>query len=276
MRCRPTVTPFTDPSLPNRDLLPLIYCYRPEAEGVAGPLDAPYEPIGIMAALDGVVELLLHYTVVQEAVILDRLTFYRGLINNRQVVLVRCGVGKVNAALCAAILIKQFSARSVILVGMAGALFSRLKRGDIVVSEDLIQHDLDATRLGHPPGVLPGLGIRAIAADESMILLALKCSSALLGVKAYRGRVLTGDQFISSKISFLRTLFNGLCVEMEGGAVAQVCALTGIPFVVIRAISQRSNGKFMRKYNTFSQMVAGNLALLLREMLNNTTNIPSA
>ncbi len=240
-------------------------------------MDATYEPIGIMACVDGVIEALLHYTVIQEAVILDRLTFYRGLINNRQVVLVRCGVGKVNAAQCAAVLIRKFGVHSVILAGMAGALFNKLKRGDMVISQDLIQHDVDATRLGLPPGVIPGLNLRAVSADESLVQLALKCSPALLGVKVYTGRILTGDQFVSgSKLDLLRTLYNGMCVDMEGAAVAHVCVLGDTPFVVIRCVAERSDGKFMHRYKTFSQIAAGNLAVLVREMLNETTNIPSA
>ncbi len=239
-------------------------------------MSAAYEPIGIIATLNGVIELLLHSMTLRETVVQDKLTYYSGWINNRPVVLVRSGAGKVNAALCAATLIKVFAIKCIIMVGMGGALVRRLGHGDIIISEDLIHHDMEATRLGLPPGTIPGLKVRSMAADTYLRELARRSSSVLVGVNVCQGRILTGDQFISDKgkLTFLKTLYNGQCVDMEGAALAQVCLLCNIPFVVIRCIAERTNGKFMRKYKTFSRIAALNLAALVREMINNTSKIP--
>lgn len=225
--------------------------------------------------MDGVVQGLLNYMIKPRVVIRGGLTFYLGSFADRKVVLARSGVGKVNVALCTALMVNQFGAKSVIFSGTAGALRRRLRHGDIVMSLDLIQHDLDATALGRPPGVIPGLEIRAIPADSALIGLAQLSAQAILGLTLHRGRILTGDQFIGpNKRTYLRTLFNGTCVEMEGGAVAQVCTLSHTPFLVLCCIAERADGKFLKGYEYFRRAAANHFVLLIKEMFNHSTPAP--
>ncbi|HWJ03537.1 MAG TPA: 5'-methylthioadenosine/adenosylhomocysteine nucleosidase [Verrucomicrobiae bacterium] len=235
-----------------------------------------YEPIGIISTLDGVIESLLHDFVFKETRVENSFTFYHGFINNRRVIMVRCAAGKINAAICTTLLIRTFAIKSCILVGTAGGLLHKQKCGDLVLARDVVCHDMDATRLGYPPGTVPGLNLRAIPCDKNLLEFAFASCPVLLGVKAESGRILTGDQFIThpQRITYLQTLYNGACVDMESFAVAQTCCLMAVPFGVIRTIAERTNGKFVRQYAVFAQLAAVNLARFLREMINQYPAFP--
>ncbi|HZW83967.1 MAG TPA: 5'-methylthioadenosine/adenosylhomocysteine nucleosidase, partial [Candidatus Deferrimicrobium sp.] len=225
-----------------------------------------YEPIGIIATFEGVIDFLLHDLVLKQTIIKSKLTFYRGRLYNHRVVLVRGGVGKVNAARCATLLIDTLSIKSIIVLGLAGSLVETLHIGDLVISEDVMQHDVDATALGLPLGTLPGTQLRAIRADSRLVELAMEASRYVLGGDNHKGRILTGDQFIvdAKQVTFLRNLLNGVCVEMEGAAVAQVCDIAGIPYVVVRCIAESHSSP---KYPNFTQAAARKCAVVIREML---------
>lgn len=168
--------------------------------------------------------------------------FYLGTINNRSCILSKSGVGKVNAARTTQIMIDKFTPEYIINIGSAGALEPSLEIGDIVISDYCIQHDADITAFGHPKGYIAGL--RYIEADAGLIEKCRKAIEQSLDnkYKIHIGTVASGDQFISSleKKQELHKDFNAWCAEMEGAAIAQVCHLCQVPFVIIRSISDKA------------------------------------
>lgn len=189
--------------------------------------------------LDAVVRLMAD----KEAVPYGALTFYRGRIGGRVAVAVKCGVGKVFAAVAAECMILGFSPDLIITTGVAGNLSSDLSIGDIVVSTAVVQHDMDTSPLGDPVGLISGIGKVALESDA---WAAEKMCDALnaLGIRYARGVIASGDQFIASDDERTRIVsaFGALCCEMEGAAVGQVAYMHGVPFLVLRALSDDANG----------------------------------
>lgn len=168
------------------------------------------------------------------------LAFYSGTLHGTDVVIVQSGIGKVNAAMCATLLITQFGITHLINTGVAGGLDKRLSIFDMVVSIDAIQHDFDTTEFGYPPCQIPGLDVLTFAADKSLIDFAQKAfEKASFGKKMIAGRIASGDVFVNSaerKEQIIKTC-QPACVEMEGAAIAQVCHLNKVPYLVLRCIS---------------------------------------
>ncbi len=223
--------------------------------------------VGIIGAMEKEIIILrerMDITRVEEKA---SLTFYIGKLKDRNIVLVRSGIGKVNAALCTQILIDIFNVDVVINTGVAGALHPDLDVGDIVVSTDSLQHDIDASAFGDPRGVVPGLKESIFVADQK--LLDIIDEITIEGHKILKGRVLTGDQGVaSSEIKhFLVENFEGYCVEMEGGAIAHVCYLNQIPFLIIRAISDKADEEVEINYNEFVEFAAKNSSDMLESIL---------
>ena len=197
--------------------------------------------------------------------------FFAGTLSGAQAVIVRSGIGKVNAALCVQILADLFAVTHIINTGVAGSLNAALDIGDILISRDALQHDMDVSIFGYRPGEVPQLGIREFAADEELTALAkIACESANPGIKAIIGRVVSGDQFISDRDSKMRLteLFQADCTEMEGAAIAQGAYLNGIPFVIIRAISDKADDTAEMEYPAFERTAAGHSARLVENMLS--------
>lgn len=198
------------------------------------------------------------------------LTFVQGSLNGREVVATISGIGKVNAAVSTQVMIDFFDVKSIICTGVAGGLDPALEIGDVVISRDLVQHDVDVTAFGYEPGFIPRLGIKNFPADGELIRKAYEAGNALLKEnKVITGRILSGDTFISSperKVWLFET-FGGSCVEMEGGAVAQVCYLNKVPFVVIRSISDGADGVAAIDYRGFVRKAASNSFLLINGVL---------
>ncbi len=168
--------------------------------------------------------------------------FCEGSLNDAQVVVVQSGIGKVNAAICVQILADRFGVDRVINTGIAGSLDADLNVGDLVVSTECVMHDMDVTPLGFALGQTPGLDVLAFPADKDMVQAVLDAAEAVApDIKAKPGRVVSGDQFISSAEQKARITdnFGGLCCEMEGTAIAQAAWLNNLPFVVVRAISDK-------------------------------------
>lgn len=172
------------------------------------------------------------------------LKFYCGLISKKEVVLVKCGVGKVNSARATQMMIDIFSIEYIINVGVAGSLNEELEIGDIVIGKKMVQHDFDTTACGDEKGYITGVGKNFIS-DLNLIEKCNKIIKANLNdINIKVGTIATGDIFCqetSLKNEILKE-FNADCVEMEGGAIAQVCTLSNIPFIVIRSISDKPNG----------------------------------
>lgn len=198
--------------------------------------------------------------------------FYQGNSQGQEVVLVRSGVGKVNAGICTQILIDQFSVDQIIFTGVAGAIDSQLDIGDIVISTDLVQHDMDATSFGRERGEISGLDKIAFKADKDLLSLAAEIGKTVTAqeeIAVVTGRVLSGDQFIADKqkVANLRETFGGLCTEMEGAAVAQVAYLNDLPFVVIRSISDKADREADISFNEFVQLAASHSYQIVTGML---------
>ena len=196
--------------------------------------------------------------------------FYEGALEQKDVVVVRCGIGKTNAALCVQILSDIFHVTHVINTGIAGSLNAAFDIGDIVVSTDALYHDMDVTIFGYAPGEVPGIGFQAFPADQRMIDLALEaCSEANPGLHTAQGRVVSGDQFISSGEikDRLITDFHGDCTEMEGAAIAHAAYLNEIPFVVIRAISDKADDSAEMDYPAFEREAASHCAKLTEKLV---------
>lgn len=233
-------------------------------------LDINKDIIGIIGAMDDEVALFKEKMVIVNVTTIAQMDFYQGSIENRRVVVVKCGMGKVNAGLCAHILINNFSCTKIINTGVAGALDSRLEIGDIVVSTDAVQHDFTVEAIGFKKGEIPYTGLYAFKADDYLKEEALKAiKNAKFDVNAYEGRICTGDQFISTKEQkeTIVNNFNGMCCEMEGAAVAQVCYLNNVPFVIIRAVSDNANGEVAIDFNAFASLSAKRSSKIVLYML---------
>lgn len=198
------------------------------------------------------------------------MSFFEGKWNGNDVVVVRSGIGKVNAAVCAQILVDIFHADAIINTGIAGSLKNEINIGDIVLSTDAIQHDMDAQGFGYAPGVIPQMEVSDFQADEKLIELAKKCCAEVCpDIQVFTGRVVSGDQFISDKKKkeWLSSQFEGLCAEMEGAAIAQAAYLNHVPFLIIRAISDKADDSATMDYPEFEAMAAENSVKLLADIV---------
>lgn len=193
--------------------------------------------------------------------------FYRGRLAGCEAVVVRSGVGKVNAAVCAQILIDEFSVDRIVNTGIAGSLQEKIDIGDMVISEDTLEHDMDATGFGYAHGVIPQMDCSVFRADEKLIALAQECCGEVNPeIHTFVGRIVSGDEFVSDKQkkAWLLQTFDGLCTEMEGAAIAHTAYLNGIPFLIIRAISDKADDSAHMDYPEFErQAVEHSVNLML-------------
>ncbi|BBF44676.1 5'-methylthioadenosine nucleosidase [Lachnospiraceae bacterium KM106-2] len=197
--------------------------------------------------------------------------FYEGTYEGKTLVVVRSGIGKVNAGVCAQILVDDFKVEAIINSGIAGGLHEDIEIGDIVISTDAIQHDMDATGFGYKVGQIPQMKESIFKADERLVKIASEvCQSVNPEVKTLVGRVVTGDQFISGKEKkdWLRGTFDGYCAEMEGGAIAQAAYLNEIPFVIIRSISDKADSTACDDYPQFEKKAADHAVNLVNGMIS--------
>lgn len=199
------------------------------------------------------------------------LVFNEGKIHGVDVVLVRSGVGKVNAALCAQRLALQFGCTNIINTGIAGAMAHGLGVMDFVVSTDAVYHDMDATGFGYKKGQIPQMDVFSFEADKGMVEAAKKAfaeSELSKGHKMIEGRIATGDQFISEKNvkSQIAAEFAPACVEMEGAAIAHACCLNKVPFVILRCMSDMADDLSSNGYD-FNEPVAAELSARVVEKL---------
>ena len=199
-----------------------------------------------------------------------QMDFYQGKLRGIDVVVVRSGIGKVNAAICTQILIDRYHVKRVINTGIAGSLNSRINIGDIVLSRDTLQHDMDATGFGYKVGQIPQMEQSVFKGDVTMIYIAEQCCKKYLPeIDYYIGRIVSGDQFVSSKEKkdWLIETFEGYCTEMEGAAIGQACYLNQVPFLIIRAISDKADDSANMDYAEFEAMAIRNSVKLVMEIV---------
>lgn len=223
--------------------------------------------LGIIGAMDEeVLEIKNALTDVSVETVTG-MDFYRGKVNGKEVVVVRSGIGKVNAAMCSQILVDRFGVEAIVNTGIAGSLRAEINIGDIVLSTDSVQHDMDATGFGYPAGQIPRMDTFAFPADEKLLNLAKECCARVNpDIQAFTGRVVSGDQFISDKEKkqWLTETFDGSCTEMEGAAIAQVCYLNHIGCLIIRAISDKADDSANMDYQEFeAKAIEHSVKLLL-------------
>lgn len=225
---------------------------------------------GIIGAMDREIDLFIEKLEDVQIYSKAHMDFFCGNFQGERLVAVKSGVGKVNAACCTQILIDKYKPKAIFCTGVAGALREDLDFNDTVISRDVVQYDVDASCFGHEPGEIPNLGIKAFKASNELIEIARSAHQQIFkNNRIVIGRILTGDQFISSpeKSHIIRTKFNGDCVEMEGGAIGQVCYLNDIPFLIIRSISDKADGTAVHDYKTFVDESAKKSFKLISSMI---------
>ncbi len=226
--------------------------------------------IGIIGAMDLEVEHLKGEMQISRIVDKAGMEFYTGTLKGVDVVIVRSGIGKVNAGLCAQILADVFQVTHIINTGVAGSLNAKLDIGDILISKDALYHDMDVRIFGYQLGEVPQMGCREFKADKAMIEAAVSsCKEVNPDIHVEVGRILSGDQFISDKAKkeTLIADFQGDCTEMEGAAIAHSAYLNKIPFVIIRAISDKADDSAEMDYPTFEREAAKHSAKLVEHMI---------
>ncbi|MDO4539458.1 MAG: 5'-methylthioadenosine/adenosylhomocysteine nucleosidase [Coriobacteriales bacterium] len=226
--------------------------------------------IGIIGAMEEEVEHLKCELENEHVVCHAGMELYTGTLGGVRVAVAQCGIGKVNAALCAQALHMCCGATCIVNTGVAGSLDARINIGDIVVSTDAVEHDFDVSALGYEPGVIPDMDVSVFVADERMRAAALEAVAAMASdVQVFEGRVASGDQFIASEEQKERIVstFGALCCEMEGASIAHACHAMGVPFVVIRAISDKADGSAHMDYPMFEVKAADHCARIVEHMV---------
>ncbi|MCD8118773.1 MAG: 5'-methylthioadenosine/adenosylhomocysteine nucleosidase [Lachnospiraceae bacterium] len=225
--------------------------------------------IGLIGAMEEEVQALKDAMEGADVAVRAGMEFHSGMLWGLPAVVVKSGIGKVNAGICTQILADIYGVDAVINTGVAGSLDARIDIGDLVLSTDVLQHDMDATGFGYPVGVIPQMAESDFKADSGLIELAETCSRrACPEIGIFRGRIVSGDQFVSDKAKkdWLVSQFGGLCTEMEGAAIGQAAYLNGIPFLIIRAISDKADDSASVSYDEFYMAAVKNSVRLLKEI----------
>ena len=224
--------------------------------------------LGIIGAMQEEVENLLAQTEQKKELHKAGSVFYEGILEGLPVVIVQCGVGKVNAAMCTQVLCDLFDVTHIVNTGIAGSLCAELDIGDLLVSQSAMYHDFDCTNFGYPFGKVPGLDVTAFPADETLIRYAFEAAEAVNPGHTRIGRVATGDLFVAdpgAKDAIIART-QGLCTEMEGAAIAQTAYRNGVPFVILRAISDKADNSAHMDYSTFERIAANRCAEVTRSL----------
>ena len=232
--------------------------------------------IGIIGAMDKEVDslkdIMMNEGVSPVVETYAGMDFWKGKLSGHEVVLVRSGIGKVNAAVAAEILAAIYKVRAIINTGIAGSLNAAIDIGDIVLSVDALEHDMDVRGLGYEKGIIPDQETSVFIADAELRAVAkAACEKVCPDIKVFEGRVISGDQFISDKAvkDELISLFGGMCTEMEGAAIAHTAWLNNIPFLIIRAISDKADDSAEMDYPSFQKKAIEHEVKIVAEMMAN-------
>ena len=226
--------------------------------------------IGIIGAMEVEIASLKSAMKVSRMLKKAQMEFLEGELEGCQAVVVRSGIGKVNAAVCTQILVDEFGVDGVINTGIAGSLKAEINIGDIVLSTDVLHHDMDAVGFGYKKGQIPQMKEFSFPADEKLRKLAMEvCREVNPEINVFEGRICSGDQFISDKgvKDAIVSEFGGFAVEMEGAAIGQAAYLNGIPVPVVRAISDKADGSAQMDYSEFEKKAIEHSVKLTLNML---------
>ena len=214
--------------------------------------------LGIIGAMD--VEVATLKAKMEDVTVTARagMEYCAGKLEGLDAVVVQCGIGKINAAMCTQILIDSFAVDAIVNTGIAGSLCAELDIGDLVISQDAMYHDFDCCAFGYPAGKVPGMDVVAFPADEELIHLGYQGAEAVNAGHTKIGRVASGDQFVADAALKNRIIeiTQALCTEMEGAAIAQTAYRNKVPFVIIRAISDKADNSADMDYPTFERIAA--------------------
>ena len=224
--------------------------------------------IGIIGALTIETEELISMLTEKKIETISGMDFIRGFIFDKEVVVAKCGVGKVFAGICAQTMILKYSPDLIINTGVAGGLDRKLNIYDFVIADSLVQHDMDTTSIGDPLGMISGPNIIDIPCSQKLVLTFSRCADRL-GIPYHIGKIATGDQFISSRESVEQIVanFGAIACEMEGAAVAQVCYVNDVDFIIIRCLSDMADEESSENFLSFSRTAAEKSIKLLLEFL---------
>lgn len=214
--------------------------------------------LGIIGAMDVEIETLLKALKGENVSRYAGSVFYEGVLEGVPAVIVQCGVGKVNAAICTQVLCDCFAVTHIINTGVAGSLSASLDIGDFVVSRDAMYHDFDCHDLDYTVGQVPGMDTVAFPADEALREATFAAADSVNPGHTVMGRVASGDQFVCDRAQKEKiiTITGALCTEMEGAAIAQTAYRNGVPFVILRAISDKADNSAHMDYPTFERIAA--------------------
>ena len=226
--------------------------------------------LGIIGAMDEEVAKLKE--TMQDVAVETKasMEFYKGTMNGKEVVVVRSGIGKVNAGICTQILCDLYHVDAVINTGIAGSLNKNINIGDIVLSTDVVQHDMDATGFGYRKGQIPQMPVFFFNADDNLRRLAAEvCKEVNPDIQVFEGRIASGDQFVCDQDVKNRIVseFSAYATEMEGAAIGQAAYLNEIPFLVVRAISDKADGSAQMDYSEFEKAAVDHSVRLTLNML---------
>ncbi len=224
--------------------------------------------IGIIGAMDIEVAAIISSMCDKNEKIISGIKYVSGKINNKNVVVAKCGVGKVFAAICAQTMIIEYSPKVIINTGVAGSLVSGFNVLDVAIAKSVVQHDMDTSALGDPKGLISGVNLVYIDTDES-VLNALKTASCTVDCNVREGIIASGDKFISDKDEKIQINknFNAIACEMEGASIGQVCYVNQVPFGVLRAISDGDGAEM--DYMTFAPLAAEQSIKIIMEFIKN-------
>ena len=226
--------------------------------------------VGVISAMDSEHRQLVERLQKKEESAYGNLHYVDGMLGSNRVILTQCGIGKVNAGICAQILVDRFGVDTLINTGIAGSLDAQIDIGDMVISTDALHHDMDATIFGDPAGQIPRMDTLSFPADEKLVKKAVAANEkANPDIHTFTGRVVSGDQFISDKDvkERISSLFHPMCVEMEGAGIAQAAYLNKVSYVIIRAISDKADNSATMDYPTFEKKAIAHSVRLMKELL---------
>lgn len=214
--------------------------------------------IGIIGAMDVEVNGLVHEMEISDKKTISGITFYKGLLDGKDTVVAKCNPGKVNAAMCAQTMILMYNIDAIINTGVAGGLSKNLNICDVAIAEDVVEHDMDTTPLGEPAGFISGINTVKIPADKRIYTLLTECAKECEDTYTEAGTIASGDQFLNSSDVKERivSLFGAIAGEMEGASVGHVAYANGIPFGVLRVISDNADGESDMDFPHFCEIAA--------------------
>lgn len=228
-------------------------------------------PLALVGAMEPETAPLLAAAEGAETLRAGPFAVHRARIDGVPVLLATCGIGKVQAAALTQALLER-GAAAVLFTGVAGGVDPALRVGDLVVAERALQHDVDVTALGYAPGQVPGHDAVAWTADPDLrdrLRAAADAVAAAAGLRVRLGTVASGDRFVAdpAEVARLRAAFGATCAEMEGAAVAQVCAAWGVPWAIVRSVSDTADHDANVDFRAFTEVAAARAVAVVRAVL---------